>query len=70
MKLYDVNGIIQCGHRLYNVRKYVVANSLKEAYALFTVEHPHAKGITVQYKYELKDARGPHIIFTNLQKKS
>ena len=66
MKLYDVSGIIQCGHRLYNVQKYVVANSPKEAYTLFTAKHPHAKGTVVQYKYEIKDARDPHIIFTNL----
>lgn len=70
MKLYDITGIIKCGHRLFTLRKYVVAESKDQALALYLTEHPHARHISIKYKYELKVERTPHIVFTNAEKKS
>lgn len=69
MNLYDLNGAIRCGHRVYKVRKYIVAETAKQALDLFLVEHPHAKGIYIEYKYEVRAEKEAHIVFTNLQKR-
>ena len=45
MKLWDVNGTIKCGHRLYNVQKFIVAETYSDAITMYQKEHPHAKCI-------------------------
>lgn len=69
MKLWDVNGTIKCGHRLYNVQKFIIADNAMDAVAMYRKEHPQAKCLQVHFKYELQKAE-PQIIFTNLRKKS
>lgn len=70
MKLYSITGTIKCGHRLYTLHKMIVAPSAKNALEQYLVEHPHAKNISVKYKYDLRHEKNPHIIFTNTTKKS
>jgi hypothetical protein len=48
----------------------IVAPSAKNALEQYLVEHPHAKNISVKYKYDLRHEKNPHIIFTNTTKKS
>lgn len=70
MKLWDVNGTIKCGHRLYNVQKFIVAETYSDAITMYQKEHPHAKCIKTYYKYDVAQPVDPTIIFTNLTKKA
>lgn len=68
MKLFRVHGLIRCGHRTFNLEKYIVADSRSEARDAYKVEHPHAKVTSVEYKYDLKCADSPHVIAQNFVK--
>ena len=68
MKLYVVEGMIRCGHRVYSLQKYIIANSRSEAKDTYKVEHPHAKVITVEYKYDVCRVDGPHVIAQDYRK--
>ena len=69
MKLFDVRGTIKCGHRLYEVQKYIVERTPLDAVTQYRKEHPHAKCLQVYYKYDVQSPVDPQIIFTNFQKK-
>ena len=68
MKLYVVEGMIRCGHRVYSLQKHIIAESRSEARDTYKVEHPHAKVITVEYKYDVCRADGPHVIAQDYRK--
>lgn len=53
-KLYAVEGMIRCGHRVYTLQKYIIASSKSEAIDAYKAEHPCAKGISVEYKYDVR----------------
>ena len=69
MKLFDVRGTIKCGHRLYEVQKYIVDRTPVDAVTQYRKEHPNAKCLQVHYKYDVQSPVDPQILFTNLQKK-
>lgn len=68
MKLFRVNGMIRCGHRTFNLEKFIIADSKSEARDTYKAEHPHAKVITVEYKYDVNRVDGPHVIAQNFVK--
>jgi hypothetical protein len=70
MKLFKVQGMIRCGHRTFILEKFIVADSRSEARDAYKVEHPHAKVTTVEYRYDVNRADGPHVIAQNFVKNS
>lgn len=68
MKLFIVDGMIRCGHRVYSLKKYIIAHSRSEARDTYKIEHPHAKVVTVAYKYDVSRADGPHVIAQEFNK--
>ena len=52
MKLYVVEGMIRCGHRVYSLQKYIIASSRSEARDTYKVEHNCATyGEYLDWKY-------------------
>lgn len=70
MKLYVVEGMIRCGHRVYNLQKHIIAESKSEARDTYKVEHPHAKVIAIECKYDVRRADGPYVIAQDFKKSS
>lgn len=70
MKLFVIDGMIRCGHRVYSLQKYIVAESKSEAKDTFKIEHPHAKIVTIEYKYDVRRVDGPHVIAQDFKKSS
>lgn len=68
MKGYVGKGLIKCGHRTYLVFKGIVADSAEQALELFLKEHPHAKNISITFKYELSYPKTPQILYTSFKK--
>ena len=53
MKMYDVNGVIKCGHRLFNLQKFIIAHDEAEAIAIFKACRPNAKMVRANYRHEV-----------------
>lgn len=68
MKLFVVDGMIRCGHRVYGLKKYIIAHSKSEARDTYKVEHPHAKIVTVMCKYDVSRVNVPHVIAQEFNK--
>lgn len=68
MKLFVVEGMIRCGHRVYNLQKHIIAESRSEARDTYKAEHPHAKVVTVEYKYDVCRVDGPYVIAQDYRK--
>lgn len=67
MKLFEIHGTVKCGHRLYELQKYVIADTPMDAVAQYRKEHPHAKCLRVHYKYDINSPTDTQIIFTSCQ---
>lgn len=67
MKLYEVSGVIRCGHRTYTITKAIIADSTEQVIEMYRQEHPHAKMINPHFEYEVQESR-PRIVFTNYRK--
>ena len=68
MKLFEINGSVKCGHRLYNAQYLIVAHSKDEAIELYKSHLPQVKCIHTKYKYDVRNPKTSQIIVKNFQK--
>lgn len=53
MKMFSVNGTIKCGHRLFNLEKFIIAHDEAEATAIYKASRPDAKFIKTTYRHDV-----------------
>lgn len=70
MKLFVVEGFIRCGHRVYSLKKYIIARTKSEAKETYRLENPNAKMVTVEYRYEVQRKDGPYVIAQEFRKEA
>ncbi len=45
MKMFLVTGCVKCGHKIFNLKKRIVADTAEGAIKIFKADFPHAKMI-------------------------